>query len=223
MQIDSSMSLSLIALIVSSVSAYYFRKQAVFLRDQITVLNKQVELNNTQLISDHERSRRELAIELVLKYTIHLNKKASLARKLVENFTDAQARSLSNSEPITLDKKYLSFVNGCLTDSPHNAAADNEKELVLKENEVSEIRWLIISYLNLLEVVLIAWHNNIADRQIIEDQFGFLIVKEKGHFILEKFRTAAGTNNYPSIEYFVSEITKKRASARNGKTALPTV
>jgi hypothetical protein len=56
-----------------------------------------------QIKADHERSRRERACELVLERTKSLQQGSSLARKLVETFTEEQARKLQKEEPIEID------------------------------------------------------------------------------------------------------------------------
>jgi hypothetical protein len=219
--------ISWIALIISGISAYYYNRQAFFLKSQISLLEKQLNYNGEQLRCDHERSRRELAVELCQKWAIHLNRKSTLARKLVENFSDEQARSLFNNEPIILDVKHLSLVKGCLPDTSYfnnnGISFENDREITLQEKDVSEIRWLVVSYLNLLETIFAAWHYGIAEKQIIECQFGYLVAPDKGHLILERFRQAAGgANSFPAIKAFVSEIITQRdvSQKQNGKTAL---
>ncbi len=176
-----------------------------------------------QLKADHERSRREKAVELIQTWAIQLNKKASLARKLVENLNQEQVRAIYDQEQINLDKKHLEMTKGCLTENfylnRHGVSLGGDESFTLQASDSSEIRWLIVSYLNLLESILVAWHNGIADEEIIENQFQYLVVPEKGQLILEEFRNAAGgTNVYPSISAFALKIQQKKNPSIDGKS-----
>ena len=56
---------------------------------------------------------------------------------------------------------------------------------------------------------------------MIESQFQYLVNPAKGHFILGKFRQAAGgVKTFPATAAFVAEITKKDETP-NGKEKLP--
>lgn len=200
-------------------------RQASLLANQLKISNEQTVILAKQLVADHERSRREMAVKLVQTWAIQLNRKATLARRLVENLNEEQVRAIINQEQVKLDTKYLEFVKGCLPDNSsfNNPGFSFEKDdsLLIREKDASEIRWLIVSYLNLLESILLAWHNGIADKAMIENQFQYLVVPEKGHLILEKFRQAAGgTKAYPAIYAFVDELNTKNQTFK-GKPALP--
>lgn len=74
----------------------------------------------------------------------------------------------------------------------------------------AKFRWLVVSYLNNLEAIMMAWLNEVADQKIIEDQFSFLIMPRKGSFILEKYREVAdGPSNYPGITAFEQHLKDK--------------
>lgn len=79
------------------------------------------------------------------------------------------------------------------------------------------MRWEIVTYLNSLESILSAWRHNTADKEMIEEQFRYMVSPKDGHYILEKFREAAGgAHTYPSIDQFVSHLKTVRANP-NGK------
>ena len=48
----------------------------------------QINLARKQLIADHERSRREKTVELLLEWTKNLKEDNSLARKIVESLDE---------------------------------------------------------------------------------------------------------------------------------------
>lgn len=87
---------------------------------------------------------------------------------------------------------------------------DCENEFELTKEQIKKLRHLIITYLNLLESILVAWQYSIADREIIEDQFSYLVSPKEGHNVLEDFRIASGSQeSYPAIEIFCSHLESK--------------
>ena len=175
-----------------------------------------------QLTADHERSRREKAVQLLQDWTINLNHKSSIARKFAETLSADDARALYKQEAFKVDSKFQNLVQGCLNgNSSLNNPALSWKEgedMDLSVKVVSEIRWEVISFLNMLEAVLTAWRHNIADREILMEEFQYLVSPEEGHYILKEFRTAAGGRNaYPAIEDFVLELESRKSNVGNGK------
>lgn len=171
--------------------------------------------NNTttlsQISKDHERSRRELAIDLMRAWTLSLDQKGSISRKLVETFNEAQARQLFNQEEILLISEKQKKLYAATINSPEDAGK-------ISTSESANLRWSIIKYLNTLETIIAAWHHCVADKDIIEDQFKYLISDREGHAILAKFRMAAGGNDaYPSIQAFVDHLHKKIRAPLPGK------
>jgi hypothetical protein len=70
----------------------------------------------------------------------------------------------------------------------------------------------------LLEIVCAAWRHNIADRDIIRDEFAHLITPRKDYFPLDTLRIATGV--YPSISEFTTFMKKEYGvSKAKGKIA----
>ena len=102
---------------------------------------------------------------------------------------------------------------------------DKEQEvgnnIQISERESSEIRWAIISYLNRLETTLTAVRHNVADEQMIYEQYKYLVSPEEGHSLLENFRKAAGgSESYPAIEEFANKLIKAHSHVSPGKTII---
>lgn len=153
---------------------------------------------------DHERSRREKAIELISLWALNMNKRGAAARKLVETLDKEKSKSLFNQEPLKINKKYSGLLQAALESKVNEPIGDN---ITLDELQSSELRWQIITFLNNLESVLSAWRHNVADKDIITEQFRYLLSTTDGHYILEEFRVAAGGNqSYPAIQEFVKHI-----------------
>jgi len=96
-----------------------------------------------------------------------------------------------------------------------DCTGDNYK---LSVEQSSSLRWEIINYLNALEVVFSAWNNNIADREMLEEQFRDLVSPEKDVYLLKNFRKAAGgPATFPCIEEFVKHLGKAKTPSTAGK------
>ena len=153
-----------------------------------------------QYKSDHERSRREKAVELLLEWTKNLNEKSSLARKFAETLDQKQSISLFKQEAFETEKTNKRILEGYF-----GKEIKENGNISLSVEEVSKIRWDVISYLNLLEAVLMAWRHNIADKEMILEEFKYLVKPSEGHDVLKEFRIAAG-DTFPAIGEFVEEI-----------------
>lgn len=153
---------------------------------------------------DHERSRREKAIELISQWALNMNKRGSAARKLVETLDKEKSKALFNQEPLKIDKKHIGLLRAALEAEVEEPTGD---EITLDESQSSELRWQVVTFLNNLESVLSAWRHNVADKEIITEQFRYLVSTTDGHYILERFRVIAGGNHtYPAIQDFVQHI-----------------
>ena len=82
----------------------------------------------------------------------------------------------------------------------------------------TQLRWEIITYLNILESVFIAYRHNVADKKIIKEQFRYLVNPTENHFVLEEFRKASGEENYPGIRDFAKELLKEKSETTEGKS-----
>ncbi len=177
---------------------------------QKDIINSQQALALAQkgLDADHERSRREKTVDILFEWDKRLKKEGALARKIVETFSAEQCRELTSQSPMQ--------VSGKLTPHLHQLFGkdldpDNNNIINLNEAHSSELRWHVITYLNALETVLVAWQYSIVDREIIEHQFSYLFKPSDGHEGLKHFRVATGgEDSYPAIEIFASHIMEKR-------------
>lgn len=173
---------------------------------------------------DHERSRREASVELIIKWSSSLNKKASLAKKYVEKLSKKQVTHLyaqekiyfnsSNEDERVLCKNIKELLNCDNLTKDH----ESDAEFCLCEEESAELRWIIISYLNMLESILVAWQHHSADDTIIEQEFKYMFDLSRGNNILKDFRTVAGSEEcYPAIEMFCNHLEEKRKSVLKRK------
>jgi len=167
-----------------------------------------------QFRGDHERSRRQLSITLLESWVQNLTQHSTAARKLVDEFSEEQAKRLFQQEPFIVEKKYVPILNAALNNSIEN---ENE-DYTLSVQQSSQLRWELINYLNSLEVILSAWNNNIADRDMLEEQFRDLVSPEQDIYLLKNFRKAiGGASIYPCIEEFVEHLGEAKRPNTKGK------
>ena len=177
---------------------------------QLKISSSQLESSINQLKSDHERSRRELAVDLLCKWDGGLKRECAVARKFAETLNFNQSKALSKQQTFEIISEHYELFLGSLSSAAaerRNSNKNDDKKIQLSERESSEIRWAVICFLNQLETTLTAVRHNVADKAIIYEQFKYLISPSNGHYVLEDFRKAAGGSaTYPSIEAFVSEL-----------------
>jgi len=170
----------------------------------------QIRIAQQQLKADHERSRREKSVEMLLEWSKNMKRHGSLARKIVESLDEEQCRNLYTQDSVRIANKNKSSLMNILKIEEGNLKEENGC-IILNEEQSSELRWQIMTFLNLLESILVAWQYSIVDREIIEHQFAYLFASEHGHAALKYFRTAAGGESaYPAIEIFSGYVEEKR-------------
>jgi hypothetical protein len=170
-------------------------------KDELTHAKKQLE-------ADHERSRRQTAIEACLTWTTSLTPATSSTRRLVDGLSDDQCKRLEHIEEFRIDSIHQEQLKSCFTEPP--VFQEINGNLCLTKSQASEIRYRCIKYLNTLESILSSWHHNVADRTIIEAEFSYMLAQHEGHTLLKKFRIAAGESNFPAILAFEAYNAKKR-------------
>ena len=174
-----------------------------------------------QMKADHERSRREKSVEILFQWSNNLQEGNSLARKIVESLNEEQARNLLNQEPICIHKKFLDSIKKLLEIEKDDALKIDNDCIELTESQASKLRWYTLSFLNLLESVLIAWQYSIVDREIIENEFSYLFSAKDGHAALKHFRHAAGGEEaFPAIEVFSNHIEDLRKKKLKDKSKI---
>ena len=169
-----------------------------------------------QMKADHERSRREKAVDLLLKWTEKLDENSSIAKKIGEKLNEEQARKIYNYEKVKLSKDYKNLINKIF-----KKVQEEGEFVILNERQSGKLRWLLISYLNLLESILAAWQYNIVDRDLIEHEFSYLFSPEEGYTVLKNFRiVCGGEKTYPAIEIFINHLEERRKNILREKAKI---
>jgi hypothetical protein len=148
-----------------------------------------------------------------------------LARKLIESLSEENCRGIFNQEQVGLSHKYKDVISQIFDqdDCVNNDHKEDEcADIMLNVSQSAELRWYAITYLNMLESILVSWQYSIVDREIVEHQFSYLFKTENGFSPLRHFRRAAGGEmTYPAIEVFSNHIEQERrkALAKKAKVA----
>lgn len=180
-----------------------------------TITAAAVALAYRQFCGDHERSRRQLSVQLLEGWVRNLSQHSTAARKLVDKFSEDQAKRLYAQEPFEVEAKDIPLLDAALKDTLD--AGETNYRLTVEQS--SSLRWEVISYLNALEVILSAWNNNIADREMLEEQFRDLVSPEKDVYLLKNFRKAAGgASTFPCMEEFVKHLGDAKTPKTKGKS-----
>lgn len=177
----------------------------------VFIVMAQVWYMHLQLKSDHERSRREKSVDILMEWSKNLKKEGSLARKIIECLNEEQCRDVYNQREMNISKKHEALINQLFGGREGSSSIQVAESILLTEAQTTELRWHVISYLNSLEIALVAWQYSIVDKDILESQFSYLFRPADGHELLKYFRKAAGgENTYPAIEIFAAHLSEKR-------------
>lgn len=184
-------------LVVSIIELIILLASALLIIPQIFLLKKQIK-------DQHEEKRRENTISFMLNWCNSVKKDTSIAEQV--------ARKLNNDQGIMLYKHEAFMVSDsiredickfCPLDKQLCPKCSLQNSNLVDGKILTELRWHVITYLNTLETVLIAWDLGIVDRETVEEQFDFLKDSNKG-VTLSQFRNIAG--GYPVIDKFIDKI-----------------
>lgn len=161
--------------------------------------------------TDHERSRKEKAIEVVKDYTQSANQSWAAARMLVDKLGENECKKLFAGERLELEIAHKDLLLAIIPlEFDESSIDEHVSTITLNERQVFALRWQAVSFLNAVEIVLQAWARSVADKEIIENEMKFLYQPAQGLLALEKFRTCCGGRDaYPAIGDFVAYMRMK--------------
>lgn len=170
----------------------------------------QIRQSQREIKADHERSRREKSVDLLMEWSKNLKEEGSLARKIIECLSEQQCQELFKQEEVRISKKHEALLKRFFKELP--SADDNAETITINETQATSLRWHAITYLNSLEFTLVAWQYSIVDRDIIEKQFQYLFNSANTNDeVLKHFRKAAGgAESFPAIEVFAAHVANKK-------------
>jgi hypothetical protein len=212
---------------ITAASSVISAAAIILIWRQTRLSARQTELLAGQITSDHDRSRREKAAELILEWSKQLRRNASIARNFTDSLSEEEALSLYEQRPFSVASNKESMIIGSLSGVLDESKMQLEKEnnhIHLTAEQVATINWLALSYLNTLESILSGWRHNIADRDMIQEEFGYLVSPSKGRSIMKNYRLALeGKDRYPAIEEFAALMQNEHTGVSQGKKLMGTI
>lgn len=182
--------------------------------NQLKAARAQLKAHYEQLKADHERSRRERTIELMRMWCDldkFLGPGGRAAWKIVQELEVPQCESVSEGNAMKIDERLSPHVEVLRASYPQYSGDQNETsngKIALSDLDVKVIRSNVVTYLNHLETIATAWRHNIADREIIEEEFLRILSPQNHSSILEAYRKVSGV--YPSIKELARAIDAKK-------------
>ena len=164
---------------------------------QVKVAREETELSRKAMADDHERSRRQFAIEIAREWNRGVAPETSAARQLIENLTPEQCQRIANHETVEIPENLRHLVEACL--GPEASSVNKDGMISLDAAHVKQVRYFGVHYLNELEIALSAWERRVGDREYLEAEFGSV----NNIMTLLPFREALN-GAFPAIEAFLA-------------------
>lgn len=185
----------------------------------------QIWMMRRQVRADHESRRRQMSIDLMMDWeAINGNGMKYVCRKFVKELTKNQKELLIKGEPFEVPQKLTHYVEAIVCNSIHGcsyeceecckvfknakSSADVERTLTLSASVV--LRQAVVSYLNSFESIASAYCNNVADRDMLKEQFSFLASEEENYkAMIQDFSL---TKYFPCSVKFLNDMEKFQGS-----------
>lgn len=185
-----------------------------------------------------ELQKSHKAIELIYEWSRDSSAEMFLVRRIVDKMPIDELRKLADgNDPIIIPTKDYDVLRGFLpkrivkTAKRENFCENRFKGKKIKyvkyqcrhESKciaanshplsMSETIWLrsmVIKYLNILEVIMYAWKANLVNKDVIEQEFSYLVKSERdGSVVLKNFRDMLGQETMPGIYSFCEELSER--------------
>lgn len=169
-----------------------------------------------QIKFDHDKSRREFAIQLCLNWTQSCTPESFELIRFVDELSEENTAAIIANrefEVASETKEALGKIFGKNDAQEMYALDDQNGKIRVLAAGSQQIRYVTVEFLNGLESVFSAWRHAVADRAIIEEQFDPILDPAKGKNALGKFRKRIGVEHFPNIQAFVDHIDGKRKNA----------
>ncbi len=203
---------------ISTKQSKQIREQTQNMSEQTQKMSEQTELMNQQnkLTLEHakelhEEQRRIKTVEVLWNWDKGLRKETRLAEMIVEGLNEKDCMKLYEFKSFRVNKSTHNMF--CQMCPDYQECKDNKKckpnkqgKYLISGHHLNELRRNVTSYLNNLEIVSVAWQQEIVDTEMIEAQFAFLYNEGKKS-ALSKYRKIAGNgNSYPTLNDFYEKI-----------------
>jgi len=192
--------------IVRTIAGVVSATAIVIAVHQFLLARRQFELQRRVWESQHERARREKAIEIVRTFTQSLTAQWSSTHKLVERLETDQLKDLDDGKPFSIAVVEKSDVQAALP----NASLDiRDNRIHLTGEQSYQLRYQALDVLNNAEIVFQAWQRDVADPTIIEQEMRFLYQPDDPHptTLMQRYRNIFhGERYYPALYRFIAHL-----------------
>jgi hypothetical protein len=140
--------ISLIALIVVYIQ---LRNQVKDAKSNSNNIQSQPTLLRKEIVDDHERSRREVALDMLKLWVTTLRHESQSTRLFVEKLEYEQCKALYNYQQVTISESEKPLLLSCLQHSYPSITIEEclSDRRIIKPQYASHIRFVAMSYLNI--------------------------------------------------------------------------
>ena len=178
---------------------------------QFRLAKKQFELQHGVWKTQHERARREKAVEIIRTFTQSITFNWSSTHKLVERMATSQLKALNEGQPFAIPESEMHEVQAAL---PGESFKTEDHVIKLTGEQAYKLRFQALEVLNSAEMVFQAWDRDVADPKIIEDEMLFLYEPDAPQptTCMQRFREILqGERYFPALYKFIKHLQAKKA------------
>ena len=194
------------------------KKQSELISKQLESMKEQSELIKTQIREDHEFNRRNTTINLLSAWLRNFDRNSIIARQLLSELKEDDIKKIFRMEPLKIQKpdyensyeKIKALINALsLKGVEEEINSEEDRTIKLNSEESAKIRFLMMDYLNTLEIVLAGQTLEIAD-ELLKKEFEYLV--DNNGCILEKILKVFDPQKigFPIIRQFCRELKNER-------------
>lgn len=173
--------LELISAISQAIMAFLNVVLIFLIYRQLKSMEKQSELIRTQIREDHKFNRRNTTINLLSSWLRNFDKNSIIARQLLSKLQEDDIRKVFFMEPLEIQKsnyndnyEKIEALIKALSLEVKEEIINGNKTIKLDNGETAKIRFLMMDYLNTLEIVLAGQNLGIAD-ELLKKEFEYLV------------------------------------------------
>lgn len=142
---------------------------------------------------DHDQRRREMSLNAIREFDHVRTENTFRYFNFIFSLAEDDLKAIYEEKPIKVGKETVEkYFKGLI----HNDSVD---EITIDATTVKKIRYEIVSMLNALEVIALAYVHSVGDREIIDDAFYNLLIEEKFIQKCGNFMEYFG-NSWPSVQ-----------------------
>ncbi len=160
----------------------------------------------------HQRARCDRAVTLTSELTKALGPATRAAEKIDSTLGKPQVESLFKGESFSIPASNKDLLSAALGRANLEGTTDNTAAThtyTLTPSESFSLRWQIVAYLNAIEVICLAWEEDVAERRIIEKELKGLYMRGEGFTFCEHYRRdTSGEIHYPSLYKVIAKLEK---------------